>query len=238
MSNIVLLTAAGTGSRTKQFIPKQFLSIKDKPIILYTMERFQNHPDIDKIVVVCLKGWEDYVKCHAKQYNMSKLTEVVRGGETGYESIINGLSAIKKDGKENDIILIHDGNRPGVSAQTISDCIKVSKEKGSAITYIPTNEVVYNTSSETPKLLNRDNIIRTQTPHGANLKYMLEIYDRAQKENVPSSVVAFCSLLSAFNQKINFVMGSEKNFKITYKEDIDLFRGLVETNAIDDNINE
>lgn len=233
MSNIVLLTAAGIGSRTHQFIPKQFLSVKDKPIILYTMEKFQNHPEIDKIAIVCLKGWEDYVNCYAKQFNITKLKYIVAGGNSGYESIQNGLNAIKKEASDDDIVLIHDGNRPGVSNETISDCISVSKEKGSAITCIPTNEVVYNTEHTTPQILNRDYIIRTQTPHGAQLKYMLEIYDRAKKENIPSIVVAFCSLLSEFKQEINFVKGSEKNFKITYKDDIDLFKGLVELGEFD-----
>ena len=176
MANIALLTAAGIGARTHQYIPKQFLSIQDKPIIIYTMEKFQNHPEIDKIVVVCLQGWEDYLKCYAKQFNISKLVCIAKGGESGFDSIQSGLSEIGKFANENDIVLIHDGNRPGVNNKTISDCIDLSKIKGSAITCIPTNEVVFDIKTETPTLLNRDNIIRTQTPHGAKFGYMQSVY--------------------------------------------------------------
>ena len=226
MSNIVVITAAGIGSRTQQFIPKQFLSIKDKPLIIYTMEKFENHPDIDHIVVTCLKGWDNFIECYAKQFNITKLKKIVLGGETGFESIQNGLGSLNSFANPEDIVLIHDGNRPGVSHETISECINIAKQKGSAITCIPVNEVVFNINKDTPELINRDDIIRTQTPHAANYKYMTEIYNRAKKQNITNSV-AFCSLLSKLGEEFHFIKGSEKNFKITFKEDIDLFKGLI-----------
>lgn len=226
MSNIVVITAAGIGSRTQQYIPKQFLSINDKPLIIYTMEKFEKHPDIDYIVVTCLKGWDNFIECYAKQFNITKLKAIVLGGETGFESIQNGLNSLSSFANPEDIVLIHDGNRPGVSHETISECINVSKQKRSAITFIPVNEVVFNINKENPELLNRDDIIRTQTPHAANYAYMTEIYNRAKKQNITNSV-AFCSLLSELGEELHFVKGSEKNFKITFKEDIDLFKGLI-----------
>ncbi len=235
MCNIVLLTAAGTGSRTNQFIPKQFLSIKDKPIIIYTMEQFQNHPEIDKIVVVCLQGWEDCLKCYAKQFNISKLQCIVQGGESGFESIQNGLNAINSFACDEDIVLIHDGNRPGVNHDIISDCIDLSKTTGSAITYIPTTEVVFDIEDKQPKLLDRDKIIRTQTPHGAKFGYMKSIYAEAKEKGITGSV-AFCSLLSELGKEINFIKGSEKNFKITYKEDIEIFKGLISVGDCGDDL--
>ena len=232
MANIALLTAAGIGARTHQYIPKQFLSIQDKPIIIYTMEKFQNHPDIDKIVVVCLQGWEDYLNCYAKQFNITKLVCIAKGGESGFDSIQSGLNEIKRFANDEDIVLIHDGNRPGVNNRTITDCIELSKSEGSAITCIPTNEVVFDIKSPTPTLINRDNIIRTQTPHGAKFGYMMSVYQEAKEKNITSSV-AFCSLLSELGKKLHFVEGSEKNFKITYKDDIDLFKGLISVGEFD-----
>lgn len=226
MSNIVLITAAGIGSRTQQFIPKQFLSINDKPLIIYTLEKFEKHPEIDQIVITCLQGWDNFIECYAKQFNITKLSKIILGGNTGFDSIQNGLETIKTFANADDIVLIHDGNRPGVSNETISDCISVAKEEGSAITYIPVNEVVFNVNKNTPELLNRDDIIRTQTPHAASFGYMFEIYQKAKKQNITNSV-AFCSLLSELGEELHFVKGSEKNFKITYKEDIDLFKGLI-----------
>ena len=226
MANIVLITAAGVGSRTHQFIPKQFISIKDKPIIIYTLEKFQQHPEIDKIVVVCLEGWDACLKSYAKQFGITKLEAVVYGGATGYDSINNGLNAIGKFAKSNDIVLIHDGNRPATDEDIITDCIAKVKEKGVAITCIPTTEVVYDISGEKPKMLNRDNLLRTQTPHASTFSYMKSIYDEAKEKGI-TSTVAFCSLLTELGKDVYFVNGSEKNFKITVKDDIDLFKGML-----------
>lgn len=227
MANIVLLTAAGVGSRTKQSIPKQFISCNDKPLIIYTMETYQKHPEIDGIVVVCLKGWENCLKAYAEQYNITKLKSVALGGATGYESIRNGIDEIASFAKPNDIVLIHDGNRPFTSHNTISDCILTAKNKGNAITVIPVVEVVYDISNPNEdKILNRDHLVRVQTPHGASLKTLLETYNRAEKEHLQDKL-GFCSLLNEFDQKLNYVYGNEKNLKITTKEDLEIFKGLI-----------
>ena len=197
------------------------------------MEKFQNHKEIDKIVVVCLSGWESYLECYAQQYGITKLETVVEGGSSGFESIQNGLNAISSFSNDDDIVLIHDGNRPCVSFSTITECIKTAKVLGPAITCIPTNEVVFNVANSTPEMLNRDQIIRTQTPHAANFGYMKSIYQEAKEKGI-TDAVAFCSLLSILKKDINFVQGSEKNFKITYKDDIDMFKGLVQIGEFDD----
>ena len=226
MSNIVLLTAAGVGSRTNQSIPKQFISVKDKPLIVYTMENFENNDNIDGIVVVCLKGWENCLKSYAEQFKISKLKSIVIGGNTGYESIKNGLISINEFAKDDDIILIHDGNRPLTSKETISECIRVAKDKGNAITVIPVVEVVFAQKENNKELLNRDELVRVQTPQAARLNKLVEVYERAEVEN-KQSCLGFCSLLHEFNEEIFFVRGSEKNFKITYSDDIEMFKGLI-----------
>ncbi len=228
MKNIALITAGGVGSRANQFIPKQFLTINDKPVIIYTLEKFQQHEDISDIVVVCLAGWEEYLKANAKQFGISKLRGVVNGGQSGIESIQNGLKFIREFADLDDVILVHDGNRPGVSVETISDCILQTQEQGVSITAININEAVFTTENDKnePELLNRDLLIRTQTPHGIVLDKLIDLFKLASEKNI-TQTVAICTLLVELNQPIYFCKGSAKNFKITTAEDIDLFKGMI-----------
>ena len=142
--NIALLTAAGSGTRMHQDIPKQFLHVDNKPIIIHTMEAFQNHPSIDAIIVVTIDSWSEVVWAYAKQFNINKLKWVVPGGNTGQESIYNGLTTLANAGIEEDIVvMIHDGNRPLVTSQIISDSLATFKKYGSAVAVIPCTEVVF-----------------------------------------------------------------------------------------------
>ena len=138
MSNIALILAGGIGARMHQDIPKQFINVYDKPVIIYTMEAFQNHPNIDAIEIVCLDGWHDILRAYAKQFGISKLENVVSGGTCGQISIRNGLEDIVlRHTAPDDIVLIHDAIRPMVSTEIISDCIRVAMKYGNAITAIP-----------------------------------------------------------------------------------------------------
>lgn len=235
MNSVAIITAGGIGSRTNQNIPKQFLSVNDKPIILYTLLNFQNHPNIDKIVVVCLKGWEEYLLAHCKQYNITKLYKIVEGGETNFLSIKKAFDSIKSDFNDNDILIVHDGNRPCTNYEIIDECINVAKRDNFAVSYLPTNEVVYEIINGKQKELNRDNVFRTQTPHAVKFKICEELLSKVQKDEV-KLFTGFCSLFSHFGYDISFVRGSEKNFKITYKDDIDLFKGLVKIGGVNENL--
>jgi 2-C-methyl-D-erythritol 4-phosphate cytidylyltransferase len=129
-----LLTAAGVGSRMNHDIPKQFIEVKNKPLIVYTLEAFQNHPSIDAIVLVTLPSWMDIVASYAKQYGITKLVSIVPGGDTGQDSIYNGLLQIKQNSKGGeDIVMIHDGNRCLISADIISDNLAEFRANGSAV---------------------------------------------------------------------------------------------------------
>ena len=167
MANIALLTAAGSGTRVHQDIPKQFLHVNNKPIIIYTLEAFQRHPNIDEICVVILKGWEEILKAYAKQFNITKLKYVVEGGNSGQESIYNGLMAIREARTEDDVVLVHDGNRPMVSQDVITDSLVKYAQYGSAVAAIPCTEVVFvsETGAESEKSIPREMLWRTQTPH-------------------------------------------------------------------------
>lgn len=229
MANIALLTAAGKGTRTHQDIPKQFIHVNNKPIIIYTLEAFQRHPNVDEICVVILKGWEDILWAYAKQFCITKLKYVVFGGETGQESIKNGLLAIsEKHNNPDDIVIVHDGNRPMVSDEIISDSLVVFARHGSAVAAIPCTEVVY--VSEDPKVarssIPRETLWRTQTPHTYKLRDLLKAHETADSKGL-KNLAASCSLMEALGKDIFFSKGSEKNLKITTVEDIEIFKALL-----------
>lgn len=228
MSTVAILTAAGIGTRTNQDIPKQFLNVENKPIIIYTLEAFQNHPNIDEICVVILDGWEKILWAYAKQFNITKLKYVVKGGETGQESIFNGVSAIRKDHKDNDIVIVHDGNRPLVSADIITDNLVKQNQFGSAVAAIPCTEVVFVSEqgdcSDHP--IRREELWRTQTPHSYYLKDIWRAQLEAKEKGI-NNMAATCSLMAALGKKSYFSKGSEKNLKITTVDDIEIFKALL-----------
>ena len=228
MANIALIIAGGVGSRMQQAIPKQFMTVYDKPIIAYTMEKFEKHPSIDAIAVVCLEGWENILTSYAKQYGITKLKYIAKSGSVGQESIFNGLKEIEKHCNPEDIILIHDGNRPMISRDIISDCIAVTKQKGNAIACIPCQEAMLETfDGETSKTSQpRENLKRTQTPHGFKLKDLLSAHEEAKKVGITNSV-ASCTLMIELGKQVNFSAGSEKNIKLTTQDDIDIFKALL-----------
>lgn len=226
--NVVILTAGGIGSRTKQDVPKQFLHIENKPLIIYTMEAFQKHPSIDKILVVCLEGWHEILKAYAKQFNITKLEWVVNGGSTGQESIKNGLMELSKHCNDDDTILIHDGNRALVSQEIISEALSVYNKMGCAITAIPCVEAVFESEDAigSDKQIPREKLFRTQTPHVYSLGKLLWAHKEAEIRNI-TNTAATCSLMQLLGEKIYFSKGSEKNLKVTTVDDIEIFKALL-----------
>ena len=228
MATVAILTAGGIGTRTHQDIPKQFLIVDNKPILVYTLEAFQQHPSIDEICVAILDGWEQILWAYAKQFNITKLKYVVKGGATGQESIFQGLQAVYADHAENDIVIIHDGNRPMVSQDIITDCLVKQKKYGSAVAAIPCTEVVFLSENkiDSNKTIPRENLLRTQTPHAYIMSELWEAHMWA-RENGVNNIAASCSLMEAFGKKTYFSKGSEKNLKITTTEDIEIFKALL-----------
>lgn len=229
--NIALLTAAGTSTRMGQDIPKQFLTVNEKPVIAYTMEAFQYHPEIDEIIVVCLEDWQPILKAYARQFNISKLLRVVAGGTTGQESIKKGIMSLIDDHDEGDLVLVHDGNRPNVSKQIISDCIKTAKLFGDSVAAIPCQEAMVLTDDGIISTgnIDRDHLKRTQTPHGFTLGKMLELHKRAEEHGIENTT-ATCTLMMELGEPVHFYNGSEKNIKLTTLDDMDIFRALLAAN--------
>ncbi len=226
--NIALLTAAGSGTRTHQDIPKQFIHVNNKPILIYTLEAFQQHPGIDEVCVVVLKGWEDILWAYAKQFNITKLKYVVYGGDSGQESIYNGLEEILRYRSPDDVVMVHDGNRPMVGQDVITDSFVKYSRYGSAVAAVPCMEVVFTTEDgmESEDVLNREVLARTQTPHTYRLGELWETYQQAKEQGLVN-MAASCALMHALGKKSYFSKGSEKNIKITTLDDIEIFKALL-----------
>ena len=227
--NIALIIAGGIGARMGQEIPKQFLNVHDKPIIIYTLEAFQNHPNVDEIEVVCLDGWHDILKAYARQFGITKLARVVSGGKNGQDSIRNGLFDIaQRHNGNDDIVLIHDAIRPMVSADIISDNIRVCKKYGNAITVVPCAAAMLKTfdSISSDEQVSRDNLKSTQTPQTFFLNEIVQVHKDALEKGITNSV-ASCTLYIEMGKKVFMSIGSEKNIKITTTEDIEIFTALL-----------
>ena len=228
MANIGLLIAGGSGNRMHQDIPKQFITVNERPVIVYTLEAFEHHPEIDAIAVVCIEGWEQVLWAYAKQFNITKLRYVVPGGKNGQDSIRNGVYELEKHFATDDIVLIHDAIRPMVSAEIISDCIRVATLRGNAITVIPCAEAMLQTEDGVVSVgsYSRDRLKRTQTPQAFHIGDICDLHRRALEAGITNSV-ASCTLMIEMGEQVYFSTGSEKNIKLTTVEDIDIFKALL-----------
>lgn len=228
MANIGLLIAGGSGNRMHQDIPKQFITVNERPVIVYTMEAFEKHLEIDAIAVVCIEGWEQVLWAYAKQFNITKLKYIVPGGKNGQDSIRNGVYELEKHFDKDDIVLIHDAIRPMVSVEIISDNIRVAREYGNAITVIPCVEAMMQTEDGMVSTGSypRDRLKRTQTPQAFYIGDICDLHRRALEAGITNSV-ASCTLKIEMGEQVYFSAGSEKNIKLTTVEDIDIFKALL-----------
>ncbi|MCL2096269.1 MAG: 2-C-methyl-D-erythritol 4-phosphate cytidylyltransferase [Oscillospiraceae bacterium] len=226
--NIALITAAGRGERIGQDIPKQFLHIENKPIIIYTLEAFEKHPSIDTILVVCLDGWHEILQAYAKQFGITKLKWIVSGGETGQESIKKGLIELSSHCSVTDSILVHDGNRALISTEIISDGLAIYKKFGNSVAVVPCTEAIFKSVDGvmSEESIPRDELFRTQTPHIYTLEKLLWAHEEAEKKNIKNTA-ASCALMQMLGEKTYFSAGSEKNIKITTVDDIEIFKALL-----------
>jgi len=231
--NIALLTAGGNGNRMGQDIPKQFMSIDNKPVIIYTLESFQYHPEIDAIAVVCLHGWDVVLRAYANQYNITKLKWIFEGAATNQESIFNGIHGLKEAGcRDDDVILIQDGVRPLVSQDIISNNIKICLKYGYAVTGLICKEAIMEKVGDNIHEIDipRERLVRTQTPHTYHLCTLLKAHEEAKKKGIVNTI-ASCTLIAAIGIKDqHLVEGNERNgLKLTRPQDVDLFKALIHT---------
>lgn len=228
--NIALIIAAGSGTRTGKDIPKQFISIYDKPIVMYTLEGFQQHEEIDAIEVVCLAGWHDVLRSYAKEYGITKLRWIVDGGNTAQESIRNGVAFLEGKCEPDDICIVHDGIRPMIEERVLSDVIKTCRQYGNAVTALPYNEQIFHTEDEisTTKYIPRDTLRRVQTPQAYPYKKLQWAYEKAFREKIGIGLSSYVNTMMVdLGERLYFSVGSDKNIKITTADDIGLFKALL-----------
>ena len=228
--NTAIILAGGTGQRMHQEIPKQFINVNDKPLIIYTLEAFQKHPQIDSILVVCIDGWHDILKAYARQNHISKLKWVISGGSTGQESIRNGVFALENECKEDDIVVIHDGIRPLVDENVLSDVIVKCGIYGNAVTSLPYNEQIFVKKDEetTEQYIPRETLRRVSTPQAYKYGTLLRSYKRAFEEKIGIYGSSYTNtMMTDLGETLHFVAGSDKNIKITTQDDLELFKALL-----------
>lgn len=228
--NVAIIIAGGSGHRMGQDIPKQFININDKPILIYTLESFQKHPQIDAIEVVCIDGWENFVWAYAKQYNIDKLKWIVTGGETGQESIRNGVYNLEGKCNSDDIIVIHDGIRPMVDETVLSDVIVVCEKYGNAVTSLPYNEQIFVKDNEisTTRYIPRDTLQRVSTPQAYKFGKLNSSYHEAFEKEIGIYGSSYTNtMMVELGERLYFAAGSEKNIKLTTKDDLEIFKAMI-----------
>lgn len=225
--NNVLIFAGGAGRRmNSRSKPKQFLKLYGKEIIIHTLDNFQNHPEVDNIVVVCIKGWIEYLQKLLAQYDMDKVRLIVAGGKTGQESIYNGLRALSDFAPEDSIVMVHDGVRPFVTDTLISDCIKSVKKNGSAITVTPAIETIVELDGKKIQTItDRSKCYLAKAPQCFYLGELLAAHEKAIKDG-NTSMIDSASLMKHYGHSLYVVPGSADNIKITTPADFYTFRAL------------
>lgn len=230
--NHTVIIAGGSGSRMGQDIPKQFINVYDKPVIIYTLEGFQQHPEIDEITVVCIDGWQDMLRAYTKQFGITKMTNIVTGGTTGQESIRNGVDSLKGKAQPGDVVIVHDGIRPLVDASVLSDVIQKCKQYGNAVTSLPYNEQLFvvdeTDETTTHKYIPRETLRRVSTPQAYEYETLSKAYDRAFEEEIGIYGSSYTNTMMAdLGYTLHFAAGSDKNIKLTTTDDIETFKAYL-----------
>lgn len=228
MKNYVILLAGGVGKRMGTDIPKQFLEVNGKPIIVYSIENFQKNPQIEKIVVVCIKDWIDKTWELVKKYSLTKVEWIIEGGSTGHDSIRNGVFFLRDKVDPEDHIIVHDAVRPVLPQKAIDEVIRVSHEKGNASSSIECHPpIVYTEDHESGITdVDREHVMLTASPQAFNYALALKCYEQAEAEDYHTSTFT-SSLLIHCHERVYFAKGTSCNIKITRKEDLALFEALL-----------
>ena len=228
MKNYVILLAGGSGKRMQSEIPKQFIEVKGKPIIVYTLEKFQNNSQIEGIAVVCVKDWAEHLKQLLEQYGLTKVRWVIEGGDTGHDSIRNGVFFLRDKLEPDDFIIVHDAVRPVLPRKAVDEVIRVAHENGNASSSIACHPpIVYTEDFRSGiKDVDREHVMLTASPQAYRYPLALECYELAEKENKHGFTFT-SSLLIHYGHRVYFAKGTTSNIKITKPEDLALFEALL-----------
>lgn len=226
--NVAVIFAGGTGQRMRNTArPKQFLELYGKPIIIYTLEIFQNHPEIDAIVVPCVAGWHEYLQKIAEEYGITKLLRIVPGGKTTQDSKLNALYALREVCKDEDIVLMHDAVRPLITPKLIDDNIAAVKTFGSAITADPFTEtgIVSEDGQTVSEAIERQKLYIAKAPQSFYYGDALAAHEAA-KTMPEATTIDTCTIMTALGKTLHFVPCDGSNIKITRPEDYYIFKAI------------
>lgn len=228
MKNYVILLAGGVGKRMQSEIPKQFLEVEGKPIIVYTIENFQRNDQIEKIVVVCVKDWIEHLRNLIQKYSLTKVEWITEGGNTGHDSIRNGVFFLKDKIEPDDFIIVHDAVRPILPQKAIDEVIRVAHENGNASSSIACHPpIVYTEDFKSGiKDVDREHVMLTASPQMFRYDLALKYYEKAEQENKHNFTFT-SSLLIHYGERVYFAKGTTSNIKVTQKEDLALFGALL-----------
>ena len=227
-----IILAGGKGIRAGLNVPKQFAEVLGKPVIAYTLEIFQEHPEIDAIEIVCVRGWFDRMWEICRKYNLSKVKWVVEGGATFQESVMKGVQGLDGICADDDIVTIHTGVAPFLDPDFLTDNLRVCREKGNAITSYPLYALAGKKNEQNPELTNewfdRDSIVCLKNPHSVRYGLIRDLYREAVRTGLIDRVKPYTTtLMFHMNVPIYLSRGSQMNIKITKKDDLELFEAFV-----------
>lgn len=224
-----IILAGGVGTRVGADRPKQFVEILGKPVLAYTIDIFEKHPEIDSIEIVCHKSWKEYLQEMLKKYQYRKVKWVTDGGNTFQDSVMNGIEYLHDKISLADYVLIQYGAAPFTSEKIVTDVIKVMKEKNNAVSATPCFQLMGSKDGDvSKKWVNRDLYTQIACPYGFRYDYLLGVYERAEQQGVIEKIEPHTtSLMYALGDEINLAYGDQTNIKITTKEDLDMFEGYV-----------
>lgn len=232
MANIAIIIAGGSGHRMGQDIPKQFINVYDKPIIIYTLESFQKHPMVDEIEVVCIEGWEQILWAYAKQFGIDKLRWIVPGGNSGQESIRNGVYNLQGKCKNGDIVIIHDGVRPLVDGEILTDVIRTAQKYGNGVTSRPVNEQVFlvNEKDDTTSsaYIQREKLRIVATPQAYEFSNLFARYKEAFEKGIGIHGSSYTNtMMVELGETLHLASGSDRNIKLTTKDNLEIFKATL-----------
>ena len=213
-------------------IPKQFVEVDGKPVLVYTLEAFERHAMVDVIELVCIDGWQDSVWAYADKYGITKLKWIVEGGKTGQESIRNGVFGLEDKCGSDDIVVVHDGIRPLVDPAVLDDVIAKAKEFGNAVTSMPYNEQIFIVDGERPdttvKYIPRETLRRVATPQAYRFGLLDEKYHEAFERKIGIYGSAYANtMMVELGVRLHFAAGSDRNIKLTTPGDIEIFKAML-----------
>jgi 2-C-methyl-D-erythritol 4-phosphate cytidylyltransferase len=227
--NIAVILAGGKSTRNLQNVPNQFVNVYGKPVIIYCMEAYQRHPAIDEIYVVCLKGWEDILQAYTQQFNITKLREILVGGNTGIESVKNAIQYLAKTHSENDSVFLQEATRPMINEETISNAWTCYKQRGSAVAYLPMTDYIQFFVEPDGKAdyIDRNRLYSVQSPETYSLHTLLEAFAEAESRGFPFNQTCCTMLMHALGKQHCFYTCGVTNIKIVRQEDLAIFRALL-----------